>query len=117
MITSVIERTREIGVLKALGFKDREVLLMILSESIVMSIIGGSIGIILGVVGAQVLASRGFVISISQQNTIVITAPPKITAFNILRATALTLLVGVVGGLFPAYRAARIPPAVALRYE
>jgi len=117
MITSVVERTREIGVLKALGFKDGEVLLMILAESIVMSIIGGLIGIILGIVGAQALASRGFVISISQQNTIVITAPPKVTSFNILRATALTLLIGVAGGLFPAYRAARIPPAVALRYE
>jgi putative ABC transport system permease protein len=117
MITSVVERTREIGVLKALGFKDGEVLLMILAESIVMSIIGGLIGILLGVVGAQALASRGFVISLSQQNTIVITAPPKVTSFNILRATALTLLIGVAGGLFPAYRAARIPPAVALRYE
>jgi len=117
MITSVVERTREIGVLKALGFKDSEVLLMILAESIVMSIIGGAIGITLGAVGAHALASRGFTINISAQNAIVVTAPPKVTIEEILRAVALTLLVGVAGGIFPAYRAAKIPPAVALRYE
>jgi putative ABC transport system permease protein len=116
MITSVVERIREIGVLKALGFKDSQVLLMILAESVVMSIIGGAIGIALGVVGAHVLASLGFELRMSAQS-ILIRAPPKITAIGILRAVALTILVGVLGGVFPAYKAAKIPPAVALRYE
>jgi len=116
MITSVVERTREIGVLKALGFRDSQVLLMILAESIVMSIIGGIIGIVLGVIGAHALASIGFEVRASVQ-TIVIRAPPKIAVTGILRATALTLLVGIAGGVFPAYRAAKIPPAIALRYE
>jgi len=116
MITSVVERTREIGVLKALGFRDSQVLLMILAESIVMSIIGGIIGIVLGVIGAHALASIGFEVRASVQ-TIVIRAPTKIAVTGILRATALTLLVGIAGGVFPAYRAAKVPPAVALRYE
>jgi len=116
MITSVVERTREIGVLKALGFRDSQVLLMILAESIVMSIIGGIIGIVLGAIGAHALASIGFEVRASLQ-TIVIRASPKITATGILRAAGLTLLVGITGGVFPAYRAAKIPPAVALRYE
>jgi putative ABC transport system permease protein len=116
MITSVVERIREIGVLKALGFKDSQVISMILAESIIMSIIGGVIGISLGIIGAHILASRGFELKMSAQS-IIINAPPKITTLSILRAIGLTLLVGVIGGIFPAYRAAKIPPAVALRYE
>jgi putative ABC transport system permease protein len=116
MITSVVERIREIGVLKALGFKDSQVISMILAESIIMSIIGGVIGISLGIIGAHILASRGFELKMPAQS-IIINAPPKITTLSILRATGLTLLVGVIGGVFPAYRAAKIPPAVALRYE
>jgi len=116
MITSVVERIREIGVLKALGFKDSQVLLMILSESVIMSIIGGVIGIVVGMVGAHMLASIGFELRAGVQS-VVIRAPPKITVSGVLRATGLTILVGVAGGIFPAYRAAKIPPAVALRYE
>jgi putative ABC transport system permease protein len=116
MITSVVERIREIGVLKALGFKDSQVISMILAESIIMSIIGGVIGISLGIIGAHILASRGFELKMPAQS-IIINAPPKITTLSILRAAGLTLLVGVIGGVFPAYRAAKIPPAVALRYE
>lgn len=116
MITSVVERVREIGVLKAMGFKDSQVLLMILAESIVMSIIGGAIGIVLGTIGAHMLASIGFVLRAGVQS-IVIKAPPKITVIGVLRASSLTILVGIAGGLFPAYKAAKIPPAVALRYE
>ncbi len=116
MITSVVERVREIGVLKAIGFKDSQVLLLVLAESVVMSIIGGAIGIALGAVGAHMLASVGFTLRTGVYS-VVIRAPPKITASGILRAAALTLVVGVAGGIFPAYRAAKIPPAVALRYE
>jgi len=117
MITSVVERTREIGVLKALGFTDRQVLVMILAESIVMGIVGGAIGILLGVAGAHVLASRGFEIRATAEAVMVIRASPKISLANIGRTVALTILVGVGGGILPAYRASKIPPAVALRYE
>ncbi|PUA33966.1 MAG: ABC transporter [Zestosphaera tikiterensis] len=117
MITSVIERTREIGVLKAIGFTDASVVLMILAESLIMSLIGGAIGITTGVLGAHVLASRGLTISASATTNIVIQASPKITLENLASTIAITIFVGVAGGIMPAYRAAKIPPAVALRYE
>ena len=116
MITSVIERIREIGVMKAVGFTNNQVLFMILAESLVMSIIGGGIGITLGVVGAYILASKGFTIK-AGTTTVVISAPPAITPELILNTIGIVVLVGIIGGIFPAYRAAKIPPAVALRYE
>lgn len=117
MITSVIERTREIGVLKALGFTDFQVLVMILMESVVMSLIGGAIGISLGVIGAHALASRGFEIRAAAEAIMVVKAAPKIRVYTIAKTLGLTILVGIGGGILPAYRAAKIPPAVALRYE
>lgn len=117
MITSVIERTREIGVLKALGFTDTQVLIMILMESIIMSLVGGIIGISLGVMGAHILASRGFELRATAQAVMVVRAAPRVSIPNITRAVGLTVFVGIVGGILPAYRAAKIPPAVALRYE
>jgi len=116
MITSVMERFREIGVMKALGFTDMQVLLMILAEGLLMSILGGVVGVSLGVAGAYALASRGFVIH-GMMSTIVIKAPPKISAELILRTLGITIAVGLVGSIFPAYKASKIPPAVALRYE
>ncbi len=116
MITSVMERFREIGVMKALGFTDMQVLIMILTEGLIMSILGAVVGISLGVAGAHVLASRGFVIK-GAISTIVIKAPPKISADLILRTLSITIAVGLVGSIFPAYKASKIPPAVALRYE
>ncbi len=116
MITSVIERTREIGVLKALGFTNRQVTIMVLAESMLMSLIGALIGMSAGVVGAYLLSSRGLTIR-GAGESIVISATPEITVSLILQTLAITIFVGVMGGVFPAYRAAKIPPAVALRYE
>ncbi len=102
--------------MKALGFTDAQVLIMILSESLMMSIIGGTIGISLGVVGAYVLASKGFIIR-TGTSQFVIQAAPALTPDLIGKTIAITIAVGLLGGLFPAYKAAKIPPAVALRYE
>ncbi|MEM3948632.1 MAG: ABC transporter permease [Zestosphaera sp.] len=116
MITSVIERTRAVGVLKALGFTDRQVVTMIFAEAVIMSLIGGSIGITLGVVGAHALASRGLSIAAGSSN-LQIVANPEITAGTIITTVLITIMVGIAGGILPAFRAAKIPPAVALRYE
>lgn len=117
MVTSVVERTREIGVLKAIGFTDLQVLVLILMESIMMSLIGGSIGICLGFIGGYILASMGFEIRAAQQAILVIRTSPKFALDRMLMTAALTVGIGILGGIFPAYRAAKIPPAVALRYE
>ncbi len=116
MITSVIERTREIGVLKALGFTDRQVLTLILSEGVTMSLIGGGIGISIGAAGAYALAERGLIIH-AGASQIIVKAPPNLTPFLLVITLLLTVMVGLLGSIFPAYRAAKIPPAVALRYE
>ncbi|MEM2567600.1 MAG: FtsX-like permease family protein [Candidatus Bathyarchaeia archaeon] len=117
MITSVMERTREIGVMKAIGYTNRQILLLILMESMVMSLVGGSAGISLGVVGAYILASRGFTIGGIGESGITLQLNPLITPTLITQTLALTILIGLAGGILPAYRASKIPPVVALRYE
>ncbi|MHC1628446.1 MAG: ABC transporter permease [Candidatus Nezhaarchaeales archaeon] len=116
MVTSVIERTREIGVMKAVGFTNAQVVMMILAESLAMSLIGGSIGIILGIAGAYALASQGLKIT-GQTTSLIIKAQPALTPGLFSLTLGLTVLVGIIGGLLPAYMASKIPPAVALRYE
>ncbi len=116
MITSVVERFREIGVLKALGFTDMQVVFMILMEGLLISLIAGIIGVVLGAAAAYVLAQRGFVIK-GVQVTMVIKAKPAITPSLVAETLLVTMLVGIAGSVIPAYRAAKIPPAVALRYE
>jgi len=116
MFTSVMERTREIGVMKALGFKDKQILALIVAEGFIMSLIGGSIGVVMGIIGSNILASRGLVIGGGSLH-IRIEAKPDITPTFILQVIGLTGLVGIGGSIFPAYRAMKIPPAVALRYE
>ncbi|MEM4912825.1 MAG: ABC transporter permease [Desulfurococcaceae archaeon] len=115
MITSVMERTREIGVLKAIGFNDKQVLLLILFEGVIMSLIGYAIGVALGVTGSIVIAESGASLRIGEIWEI--RAGPKFTAELFARSAAMTLSVGVLGALFPAYKAMKIPPAVALKYE
>ncbi|WP_276814114.1 ABC transporter permease [Desulfurococcus amylolyticus] len=117
MITSVVERTREIGVMKALGFKDTQVLALIIMEGVTMSIIGCAIGVLVGFIGAHLLSTHGLVISSGEAFTISIQASPKITVELMAETILLTILTGILGSIFPAYRAMKIPPAVALRYE
>ena len=113
MITSVMERTKEIGVMKALGFKDTHVLILILAEGIVMSIIGYVVGGTMGLIGAGILSRHGLQLG----EFMLIEAKPEFPPELIARSFIMTISVGVVGGLFPAYRAMKIPPAVALKYE
>ncbi|MEM3442195.1 MAG: FtsX-like permease family protein [Candidatus Bathyarchaeia archaeon] len=117
MITSVMERTREIGVMKALGYTSSQILLMILLESIIMSLVGGATGITIGIAGAYLLSSRGFTIGGIGEGGLVLQLSPLITPLLVMQTLTLTILIGLVGGVIPAYRASKIPPVVALRYE
>jgi len=105
MLVSVTERTREIGVRKAVGAKRRDILLQFLVESMVLSLVGGAAGIALGY-----LLSRG----VSQLSEDLATV---VSMQSVVLATTFSLVVGVVFGLYPALRAARLNPIDALRYE
>lgn len=108
MIMSVFERTREIGVLKAVGWKDRRILGMILGESIILTLVAAVVGIILGIVAVEIIFKF---FTTSQSFEAVLTMDTLLKAFGV------ALLVGIVGGLYPAYRASRLAPTEALRYE
>ena len=108
MLMSVLERTREIGVLRALGWRRRRVLGMIINESLLLGLMGGAVGILLAF-GLTYLLSMipMFGSFLSAQWELVIFA----------RALIVAVLLGLLGGLYPAYRATRLQPVEALRYE
>ena len=104
MLVSVRERTREIGIRKALGARGRDILSQFLIEAVTLSLLGGLIGVVAGLLVSAVigrLAGWGFIFDPA---TLVV-------------ATAFSLAVGVVFGVWPARQAARLDPVVALRYE
>jgi len=128
MFTAVTERIREIGLLKALGFKTRDVLLTFLTEAALIGLIGGVIGAIAGAVGAYILAQlspteQGVSEGISNIrgqlgfHTLNIAYTPKITPELMVTAISIAFTVGVLAGIIPAWRAAKYTPVEALRRE
>ncbi|NNM06998.1 MAG: ABC transporter permease [Gemmatimonadetes bacterium] len=104
MLISVTERTREIGVRKAVGATRREILWQFLVEAGVLTFLGGSVGMILGAVAAE---------AVERATPI----PASIPLWSILAALTMALLTGMLFGLLPAVRASRLDPVDALRYE
>jgi putative ABC transport system permease protein len=104
MLVSVTERTREIGIRKAVGAKRRDILMQFLIEAVVLSVIGGLLGILLGA-GIAILVERSGLMT-----TVVSTE-------SILLATGFSVAVGLFFGIYPSMRAARLHPIEALRYE
>jgi putative ABC transport system permease protein len=105
LVLTVFERTRELGMLRAIGMTRRQVRRMIRHESVITALIGGTLGIILGVVLGALLIARVEFIEFSLPTT-------QIIIFAIL-----TIVVGIVAAIFPARRAARLNPLEALQYE
>lgn len=106
MMMTVFERTREIGVLKSVGWTKKKILSMILGESIVLTLISGIIGSILGILVVILLLKNG-----GDNMALVFDIQIFIKAFIV------ALSVGIIGGLYPAIKASRLSPTEALRYE
>jgi len=125
MVVSLMERTREIGILKALGMKNRTVLMVFLSESVIIGLIGAAIGIASGWGLANVVAivfSGGGGIGLGNQAARTssfggMTITPVLTPIVFLGALAFGVGVSVIFALYPAWRASKLKPVQALRYE
>lgn len=107
MVMTVYERTKEIGVLKSIGWKPRRILLMIMGETLVLTILSGIVGSVFGIliseIGVMLLDAGDFSLGYDPQAFIL--------AFGI------TIFVGLIGGIYPAYKASKLAPTEALRYE
>ncbi len=122
MIVSLMERTREIGILKALGMKSRTVLFVFLCESVIIGLLGAVIGIISGWGLANVVAiflGRGNGFMGGNQGGVAggMTITPVLTPMVLLGALAFGVGVSVIFALYPAWRASKLKPVEALRYE
>lgn len=102
MLVSVTERTREIGLRKFVGATPRDILMQFLIESIILSLLGGIIGITIGTLGSLAM------------NVMIKT---YVSAWSVLLASGFSALIGIIFGVAPAYRASRLDPIEALRYE
>jgi putative ABC transport system permease protein len=103
MLVSVTERTREIGIRKALGARERDILTQFLIESSLLSGAGGVIGVVFSYLVANFIISRFL--------------PTFVTTYSILLAVGFSIAVGIFFGVYPARKAARLKPVEALRYE
>lgn len=108
MLMAVVERTREIGILRALGWKASAVLGLILREAVLIGLLGGAAGTVVAFLLAGALAAAPVVGDAMQ---------PLWEWDVFVRAFVVALLLGLAGGLYPAYRATRLQPVEALRYE
>ncbi|MCX6809362.1 MAG: ABC transporter permease [Candidatus Berkelbacteria bacterium] len=104
MLTTVTERTREIGLRKAIGAKSRDISMQFLTEAVMLTFIGGFIGIILGWTAAIIITKTGLVTS-------------KVTWQSVVLAFSVSALVGIIFGYYPARRASSLKPIDALKYE
>lgn len=108
MIMSVLERTQEIGTLRAIGWRKSRVLRMILGESLLLSLTGAIAGVVFAWMLVQLLSHASSVQGLIR---------PELSFSVVWQGLLLAAIVGVAGGLYPAYRGARLAPSEALRYE
>lgn len=123
MLATVTERTREIGIRRALGAKQRDIISQFLVEAAVLSVVGGITGILAGIfckpaiIGVRELVTKFYPETMAALPDVVRNVTPTIVPESIPIAFGISLIVGIVFGLFPAFRAAQMNPIEALRHE
>ena len=111
LYTSVMERTREIGLLKAIGYARETVLLMFLTESFAIGLLGGLLGLVFGVAGAYVL------IGILPFGAGTVRVTPSFLPTDLLQVFLLACALSIAAGIYPAWRASTLSPITALKKE
>ena len=104
------KKTHEVSVIKAIGARNRDILTIFLLESGIISVIGGILGIFIRAIGANV-------ISVSLESAFGVEIPAILHAEVLLGGLAVTVIVGVLSGIYPARKAAKMSPVEAVRYE
>ncbi len=104
MLTTVTERTREIGLRKAIGATRYDISVQFLTEAVALTLIGGAIGVFIGWAIATAVSSLGFI-------------QTQVSLMSVVLAFGVSAVIGIVFGYYPARRASRLNPIEALRYE
>lgn len=111
MFTSVLEKTKEIGTMKAIGAKNRDILMIFLFNSAMVGLVGGILGVILGAFVSTLFPLLGMTMMGGGDSGLYLA--PDLMAFGLI----LAIVIGVISGVVPAYRASKLRPVDALRYE
>jgi len=104
MLVSVTERTREIGIRRAIGARKRNIMVQFILEAIVLCEVGGAMGVVFGILGGNLLA-------------LLLRLPPAIPLDSVILGLAMCSVVGIIFGTYPAWKAANLDPIESLRYE
>ncbi len=111
MYTSVLERTREIGVMKAIGARNSDIMMIFLIESGIMGMVGGAIGVVIGIALSKIVEY------VAEQELGMVLLKANVSIELILGALTFSFLVGCISGILPARQASKLNPVDALRYE
>jgi putative ABC transport system permease protein len=115
MFTSVLEKTREIGIMKAIGARNKNILVIFLLNSGMIGLVGGIGGVILGVIGSGLISSMAS--TSSGGGMVNMFSNTAVTPALLIGALLFSIIVGMIAGIIPAYRASKLKPVDALRYE
>jgi len=112
MFTAVLEKTKEIGIMKAIGAKNRDILIVFMLNSAMVGLVGGLLGVSLGALASKLIPSLGVSLFLPGGGAMTTVISPTL----IIGSLALSVGIGIISGVIPAYRASKLKPVDALRY-